>query len=670
MNTKNICIAGHANVGKTSLGEAILFKAGVTNRLGSIEKETSILDYMRYEKERKLSVSLSVASFEYKDIKFDIIDTPGYLDFQGDMISALHAADSVVIVVDGTSGIDFTTEKILEIVSERKTPRLFFINKLDKEDADFYKIYEEIKGDVGDGVLPLSIPIKEGTEIKGIIDLLEQKAYSKDKEIDMPDFTKDKSSEYRGQLIESLAEVDMELMEKFIEEEQISKDDIYNGLYKGFIEGKVYPVLAGVASSLIGIDTLLDYFIKIFPTPNESHLPPGVKNIDEPTVAYVFKTKFEPHVGEINFVRVWSGKLKVGSSLLNNTTGQNEKINQVFRPVGNDKKQVDELDPGSIGVLVKLRDTNTSDTLTDPSHPLKIKPIEFPNPVAKVAISIPNEKEEDKVSKGLSKLQKADPTLNSYFDSEAKQLIIESMGEQHMQLMKTMLEEQFGATVVEARPRIHYRETILKNAEGWSKFKKQTGGRGQYGEVYLKIEPLERGKGVEFVDEVKGGHIPAKFIPSVETGVKAAANEGFLARYPVIDLKIIVYDGSYHPVDSSDAAFQRAGSIALKDALKKASPFLLEPILKVKVIIPDEYTGDVMGDLNSRRGKILGMGTEGKYQVVNAYVPEREMFKYSSQLRSITQGTGTYTSEFAFYERIPGDISDKILEESKESEEQ
>lgn len=666
MSAKNVCIAGHANVGKTSLAEAILYKAGVTNRLGRTEKGTSILDYMKYEKERKLTVNLSIASFKYKDLEIDLIDTPGYLDFQGEMISALKVADSVVIVLDCASGIEFTTERVLEIASERNIPKLFFINKLDKEDADFFKIYEELKGDVGDGVIPLTIPIKEGTEIKGVVDLLEQKAYLKDGEMDIPDSLKDKVKEYRGHLIESLAEVDMELMEKFIEEEEINQDDISKGIHRGFLEGNIYPVISGEAVSLIGVDTLLNYFVKIFPNPEEARLPVGVKSIDGPTVAYVFNTKYEPHVGELNFVRVWSGKLRVGTSLLNNTTQSEEKINQIFKLIGNERETVSELGPGSIGVLVKLKDTNTSDTLTDPSHPVKIEAIEFPNPVAKVAIEVPNEKDEDKVSKGLSKLQKGDPTLKSYFDPEAKQLIVESMGEQHMQLMKTLLEEQFGATVTEEQPRIHYRETIQKNAEGWSKFRKQTGGRGQYGEVYLKVEPLERGKGVEFANKIKGGRIPAKFIPSVETGVRDAANEGFLARYPVIDLKITVYDGSYHPVDSSDNAFQRAGSLALKEALNKATPYILEPILKVKVIIPDEYTGDVMGDLNSRRGKILGMGTEGKYQVINAYVPEREMFKYSSQLRSITQGTGTYTSGFVFYERIPEDISEKVQKEIEE----
>lgn len=666
MAIKNVCIAGHANVGKTSLAEAMLYRVGITNRLGSTVDGTSIMDYQKYEKERKLSVNLSVASFEYNDIQIDLIDTPGYLDFQGDLLSGLSVANSVVVVVDGNLGMEFTTERVLEIAGERNIPRLFFVSKLGKEDADFFKVYEEIKEDVGDGVLPLTIPIKDNNELKGVVDILEQKAYSPEGEIDIPSSLRDKVEEYRANLIESLAEVDEGLMEKFIENQEISQGDIVKGLHKRFLKGEVFPVLCGDALSLAGIDLLLAYIKSIFPCPGESPLPEQVKSIDDPTVAYVFKTRFEPHVGELNFVKVWSGEVKVGTPLLNNTNDQEEKINQLFRAIGDERKSVDSIKPGSIGVLVKLKDTNTCDTLSDPSHPVKIAPIDFPSPVIKIAISVEDEKDEDKVSKGLAKLQKEDPTLHYAFDSEAKQLIIETMGEQRIQFMKAQLEENFGVSVIEERPRIHYRETIQKQAEGWSKFKKQTGGRGQYGEVYFRVEPLERGKGIEFKNEIKGGSIPSKFVPSVETGARNTARDGFLTGYPLVDLKIVVYDGSYHPVDSSDNAFQRAGSLALKEALKKADAILLEPILKVKAIIPDEYTGDVMGDLNSRRGKILGMDSGGKFQIINAYVPESEMFKYSNQLRSITQGTGTYTTEFAFYEKVPQEIAEKLIQKTEE----
>ncbi|MEA1912367.1 MAG: elongation factor G [candidate division WOR-3 bacterium] len=669
MKRKNICIAGHANSGKTSLGEAILYKANVTNRLGSTDKETSILDYMKYEKERKHTVSLSVASFEYNNLGIDLIDTPGYPDFQGDLISALSVSDSVIIIVDGSSGIEFTTEKVIEHAKKRGIPRLFFVSKTEKEDANFFRVFDEIKSDVGDGVLPLIIPIKEGNEIKGVVDLLELKAYSTDGEMEIPSSFEGKVKEYRESMVESLAEVDVELMEKFIDEEEISENDIAKGLHKCFLDGKVFPVISGDSLSLLGVDSLLKYVEKMFPYPDEAPHPVEVKSIEEPPVAFVFKTKFEPHVGELNFIKVWSGKVTAGSSLLNNSNTTKEKINQIFRLRGNNRESVDEIGSGSVGVLVKLKNTSTSDTLTDPSHPVKLGKIDFPNPVAKVAIEGGSEKEEDRISKGLPKIKRTDPTLNYYFDSEAKQLIIETMGEQHMQFVKSWLEEDFGVTVLEKKPRVHYRETIQNGAEGWAKFKKQTGGRGQYGEVYIKVEPLERGEGVEFENQIKGGRIPSKFIPSVEAGVRDAAKEGFLADYPVIDLKIIAYDGTYHPVDSSDNAFKRAGSMALKDSLPKASPYLLEPILKIHVIIPDEYTGDVMGDLNARRGRILGMEAEGKFKAINAYVPEREMYNYSNQLRSITQGTGTYTSEFAFYERAPEDIAEEIIREKKQEKE-
>lgn len=665
MAVKNICVAGHANSGKTSLCEAILYKMGITNRLGSTENGTSILNYMNYEREKKLSVNLSVASISFEGQPIDLIDTPGYLDFQGDMISGLTVADSALVLVDGTSGLEFTTEKVLDISEERNIPRMFFVNKLSKEEANFFDIYDEIREDVGDGVVPLIVPIEEDGNLVGIVDLFLKKAFSEEGEIEIPDSASEIVEKYRNIMIESLAEVDVNLMEKFIEDRKITPEDIAQALKNGFVKGEVFPVIGGDAISLIGINNLLSHIKEVFPLPEESPLPDEIEDVENSTVAYVFKTKYEPHVGELNFIRLWTGNIESGDSLLNNTSGNEEKINQIYRVVGNKREQVDSLNQGEIGVLVKLKETSVSDTLTDADNPVNIAPIDFPSPVMKVAIVPQKEGDEDKIGKGLSKLQKGDPTLQYEFDAESKQLIVKTMGEQHLSYMKQMLEDEYGVSVLEEKPKIHYRETVAKKAEGWAKFKKQTGGRGQYGEVYLRIEPLERGEGVEFVDEIKGGRIPSKFIPSVETGVKDAASKGYLAGYPVVDLKIIVHDGSHHPVDSSDNAFQRAGSLALQDAFNKTSLYLLEPILKVKVIITDEYTGDVMGDLNSRGGRILGIDAEGKFQVINAYIPEREMFKYSNQLRSLTQGTGTYTTEFAFYERVPEDVAERIIEENK-----
>jgi elongation factor G len=670
MEKRCICIAGHANSGKTSLGEAILYKVNFTNRLGSIDTGTSILDYMKYEKERKYSVSLSVATFKYDDVEVDLIDTPGYLDFQGEMISGLSVCDSVVIVVDGSSGLGFTTGQVIEYAQKRGIPSIFYISKLGKESINFKGILEEIKDEVKTGLVPLVVPIIRGDKTIGVVDMLDLKAYSAEGEIEIPSEFQSGIQQYKESMTESISEVDEELMEKFVEEKEITNEDLRKGLQNGFRSRKIFPVISGDSVSLLGTNCLLQYIKDIFPSPADAKLPSRIESIDGPTVAFSFKTKFETHVGELNFIKVWRGKISAGDTLMNTSSNTEEKINQLFVLKGNERESVNEVNAGSICALVKLKNTSSGDTLADPSNPVELDKIDFPKPVAKIAIEGESEKDNDKISKGLSKLKISDRTLNYNFDSEAKQLILETMGEQHMQFIKSWLEDNFDVRLIESKPGVHYRETIQKKAESQAKFKKQTGGRGQYGEVFLKVEPLDRGAGVEFEDQIKGGSIPGKYVPSVETGVREALSSGTLAGYPVIDCKVIVYDGSYHPVDSSDNAFRRAGSMAVKDALLKASPFLLEPILKIQVVITDEYTGDVMGDLNSKRGKILGIDAKGKFQVINAYVPEKEMFKYSSRLRSLTQGTGTYSAEFAFYERMPEEISKEIMEQSKSKKEE
>ncbi len=670
MEKRCICIAGHANSGKTSLGEALLYKVNFTNRLGSIDNGTSVLDYMKYEKERKYSVSLACTTFKYDGVEVDLIDTPGYLDFQGEMIAGLSVCDSVIIVVDGISGMGFITGQVIEYAKKRGVPALFYVSKLGKEGVDFESLLNEIKDEVKSGLLPLVVPLVKSGKIVGVADILQLKEYSSggEKEISS-DFTGE-INKYREKLVEALAEVDEELMEKFIEEKEITDEDLKNGMKRGFLTGKLYPLISGDSVSLLGIDYLLQYIKKIFPSPAEAKLPSQVESIDGPTAVFSFKTIYETHVGELNLIKIWRGKLKSGDTLINTSSDTEEKINQLFVLKGNEREQVEELEAGSIGALVKLKNTSLGDTLADPANPIKLDKVEFPSPVAKIAIEGETEKDSDKISKGLSKLRKSDPTLNYNFDSETKQLILETMGEQHLQFVKSWLEDNFSVKLIESKPDVHYRETIQKKAEGHAKFKKQSGGRGQYGEVYLKVEPLGRGEGIEFANEIKGGSIPSKYVPSVETGVNEALNTGILAGYKVVDCKIIVYDGSYHPVDSSDNAFKRAGSMALKEALLQASPFLLEPILKVQTVITDEYTGDVMGDLNSKRGRILGIDAKGKFQVINAYVPEKEMFKYSSRLRSLTQGTGTYSAEFAFYERIPEEIGQEIMAQKKDKEEE
>ena len=480
MDRRNICIAGHANSGKTALGEAILYKAGITNRLGSIDNGTSIFDHMKYEKERKYSVSLSVATFEYEGVEIDLIDTPGYLDFQGERIAGLSVCDSSIIVVDGTSGMAFTTGQAIEYAKERGIPSLFYVSKIGKEGVDFEGVLNEIKDEIKSGLLPLVIPLFKNNQLIGVADTLQMKIHSPKGEEDVPLEFENEIKQYREKLVEALAEVDEDLMEKFIEEKEITDEDIKNGLKRGFLTGNLYPLIAGDSISLLGIDYLLEYIKKIFPAPAEAKLPSGIESIEGPTAAFSFKTKVESHVGELNLIKVWRGKIKSGDSLLNTSTNTEEKINQLFVLKGDEREQVNELSAGSIGALVKLKNTTAGDTLSESGNSLKLSKAEFPNPVAKIAIEGETEKDNDKISKGLSKLKRSDPTLNYNFDSETKQLILETMGEQHLQFVKFWLEDNFGVSLIESKPGVHYRETITKPAAGQAIFKKQTGGRGQY----------------------------------------------------------------------------------------------------------------------------------------------------------------------------------------------
>jgi len=666
MELRNVALAGHGSSGKTSLGEAILYKAKATKRLGQVDSGTSVLDFDDSEISKKISINVKVFTFNYENLQINMIDTPGFIDFSGDMYSGLSVADSIITVVDGTSGVDFVTEKVVEFASQREIPRLFYVSKVDKEEVDYFNVYDEIRSEIGDGVLPLTIPIGSGPEFRGVIDLLSMKAFTESGEGEIPESEKRKVAEYREKLIESLAEIDEELMEKFINEAEIAETEINNALNEGFKKGKVFPVVCGNSLLSLGVSPILRYIKTFFPSPAESKMPEGINSLEGPTVAYVFKTMFEPHVGVMNLVRVWRGSVTSGSTLRNTSVGKDEKINQIFIMKGKERMEVKEIEPGSIGILVKLKDTRTTHTLSDPSKPVKLPALfKFPTPLISVAIVPRSKGDEDKVSNGLARLHDEDPTFQATFDAETKQTIISGLGEQHLDVIINRLKKKFGVEVDQERPRIHYRETIKSKAEAQGKYKKQTGGHGQYGDAHLRVEPLERGKGFEFVDKIVGGVIPSKYIPSVEKGVREAMAQGFLAGYPMVDIRATVFYGSYHPVDSSDIAFKVAASMAFKSAVEKANPVLLEPILEVEVIVPEKYMGDVIGDLNSRRGKILGMESEGKYQKIRAYVPEGEMYKYSNTLRSITQGKGTFTQKFAFYEEVPAEIAGKIIEQRK-----
>ncbi len=662
---RNFAFIGHGGAGKTSLGEAILYKAGVTNRLGSVDQETSILDFSAEEQRRKVSINLAVTYFEWNKKWMNMIDTPGYLDFAGEVHAALRVVDNVVVVVDASSGVEVGTEKYWEIASKRNLPRFIFINKCRTPDINLDQVVNELKETFGSAVVPFQIPIGSGPDFKGVFDLLNGDPS------ELPADLKDEAESLMESLKESVIELSEELMEKYFEGEEISKEEFNSTLRQGIVSGNLIPVLFGEAKEMIGIEALMNFIAEYGASPADIAPEVGKKgdeeveitaDPDKPMVAFVFKTFSELHVGELYFVRIFSGTLKPGTEVLNANLGRTEKVNQIYLVRGRERKETDGLIAGMIGALVKLKETKTGHTLTSKDFPVVLPGIEFPEPLTSVAIIPKSREDEEKVSEGLTRLHDEDPTFEFKYDTELHQTLIYGLGEQHLDVIISKLRDKFNVSVDTAKPKIPYRETIRKPSQGMGRFVKQTGGRGQYGVCYIKVEPLPRGGGFEFEDQIFGGAIPKNFIPSVELGIKKAMEKGVLGA-KVVDVKVILYDGKYHPVDSSNFAFEVAGSLAFKDAEEKAEPYLLEPIYEIEVIVPDDYMGDVIGDLNARRGRILGMEAAGKMQKIKAHVPLAELYKYSSTLRSITKGRGVFTMKFSHYDEVPREIAQKVIEE-------
>ncbi len=685
---RNIVVIGQSSSGKTSLLETILFNAKITTRIGKTDDGSSVLDYLDEEVKRKMSISLSLAQFEYKKVKYNFIDTPGYVDFIGEPISAMYAGDVALIVVDGVEGIHFHTTKLVDFAEKRGLAKILFINKMDKENANYDTIVENFRKHYSVSLPVITIPVKEGNEIKGVINLIEDKYYKiEGNEIkieDIPDSEKSNIEEAKTKMIESIAETDESLMEKYFDAGTLEKEEMIKGIKKAMAEGGLIPVFTGSALFNIGALSLLEFIGECAPSPADRKPVKALKpdtneeieckpSVDEPLKALVFKTFAESHIGELNFVRVFSGKLENGMEVYNSTKETTEKIGQMFQFVGKERKEVKSIEAGDICALVKLKQTSAGDTLCDKNNPVKFPPIEYPKPLLDIAIVPKTKADQDKLSTSIHKLMEEEPTIKIKIDPELKQTIISGMGEIQLTIFINKLKEKYNVNVETARPKVPYRETIKKKAQAQGKYKRQTGGRGQYGDCWIEVEPLpiNGDKDFEFIDNIVGGVIPAKYIPAVEKGVKEAMSKGILAGYPVIKVKVRLYDGSFHPVDSSDIAFQIAGSLAFKNAATQASPVLLEPVYKVKIYAPDNYVGDIMSDLNSRRGKILGMDKEKGLTVINAYIPQAEMYKYINVLKSITQGSGTYEAEFDHYEEVPHDIAQKIIEEAqKEKEEQ
>ncbi len=685
-NIRNIGFFGHRGVGKTSILDVIMYILKVNSRIGKVDDGTSIFDFEEEEIARKYSINLSTAAATMgNDKKFYFVDTPGYLDFIGEVISGVKAVDMGVIVVDSSSGVEVGTEIVFKQLTNNNKPTSFFINKLGKPDTDFYTVYKEIVTTFGPKVAPFTIPIGKTSTLEGVVNLLNEKAYviksGKTEERDVPEDMKDKVEEYKMKIIESLAEEDDVLMEKYLEGEKIEFQDIIPSLRRAISKRAIFPLFAGDASLNIGIEPFLNIASEFFPSPEDVPVQKCiniVSNTEESLevqgnskpVAYVFKTVSDPHIGDILYIRMFAGSIKSGDTLYNTNVEQEERINQIFQIVGKEKKDLTTLLTGEIGALVKLKNTHTGHTLTTKDNPVKLPELEFPTPPISIAIVPKTKNDEEKVSNGLSRLSQEDPTFTFHYDPEIRQQLISGMGEVHLDVILSRLKKKFGVNVDTEKPRIHYRETITKKAEAQGKFKKQTGGRGQFGDVYLRLEPLERGKGVEFAQEIFGGAVPSKYFPSVEKGVKEFCLEGYLAGYPIVDIKATLYDGSFHPVDSSDYAFKIAAGLAMKKAMEKAGPILLEPINELEVTVPENFMGDVIGDINTRRGKVLGMEAEGRLQKIKAYVPEAEMYKYATTLRSITQGRGYFTSKFSHFDPVPKEITNKIIEQVKKEKEE
>jgi elongation factor G len=683
---RNIGLVGHGGTGKTTLNEAILFVAKGISRMGSVDDGTTVSDYSEDEKNRKISISLAISHLEWDGHKLNFIDMPGYTDFVGEVEAGLNVSDLALIVINGVSGIEVGTDTAWRNSSRLELPRGFFVNRMDKEHADFDKVVGQIQEAYGARAVPVTMAWGAGLTFKGVVDLISMKAYTHDKsgaakEVPLPDDAKSNAESYREKIVEAAAEADDALLEKFFEAGELTPDELRDGLKKGIASAKIYPIFAGAASETAGIQAFLDFAVNFFPAPDykgekkgflAAGENPATRKIspNESTSLYVFKTISEPHVGELSFFKVYSGKITTGDDLLNVNINSSERIGQIFAMKGKDRKEVGTTTAGDIGALVKLKSTHTGHTLADKKAPIWYKPAPIPNPVIRMAIKAKAKGDEEKIATGLARLREVDPSFKLEVDSEIKQTIVSGQGELHLAIITDRLKTNFGVEVELEKPKIPYRESIKSKAEAQGKYKKQTGGRGQYGDCWLRLEPLPRSTGFEFVDEVVGGVIPGKFIPSVEKGVTEALENGPLSGNRVVDLRVSVYYGSYHDVDSSDMAFKIAGSMGFKNAFAKADAYLLEPIYNIEVMIPEEYMGDVMGDISSRRGRIMGMERDGNMQKIKAQVPLAELYKYSTSLRSLTQGRGYHTMDFSHYEEVPREIAGKVIEEVKKEKEE
>ncbi len=678
---RNVALVGHRGSGKTSVNEALLFEAGAINRLGSVADGTTVSDSAPDEKAREMSISASLSSFRWDDRKINLVDTPGEPSFIADALAALRVVESAVFVVNGVMGAEVTTSRLWERASELGLARILFVNMLDRERADFFRALDSLKQAFGQHVVATEIPIGKEHELQGVVDLIDMKAYRYDgagrenaEEIEIPEELRAQAQEYREKLMDEVAEVSEALMERYLEGEEISHDETVSALKQGVTDGHLFPVTCGAATRNLGINRLLDAFVEDLPSPAKRgtiDLDGVVLEPDESKdmVAFVFKTLADPYAGRVNLFRVYQGVLQHDSHVHNCRAHVKERIGQLLMPQGKESEHADEFGPGDIGAVAKLKETHAGDVLaaSDMECPLRLPPM--PRPVMAFAIEAKAKGDEEKMGQALRRLQEEDPTIDFHRDAETGEQILAGITQVHVEVIVDRMKERFGAEVELHSPHVPYREAIKGSAKAHARYKKQTGGRGQFADCHIEIEPASDGTGLEFVNAIKGGVIPGGFIPAVEKGVREAMRVGTVAGYPIQDVKVRLFDGQHHSVDSSEMAFKMAGSMAFKDAMERAQPTLMEPIMTVTVTVPEEYVGDVIGDLNSRRGRPLGMEPSGAVTEIKAEVPMAEMLDYAPDLRAITGGQGEYSMDLARYEEVPGHVAQQVVQQAQQEKE-
>ncbi len=686
---RNIAFVGHGGGGKTSLSEILLYTVKEINRIGKIEEGNTTSDYTPNEIEKQISISSSLMNLEWNNTKINMLDTPGFSDFVGDVKSALKVSDTAVLVIKSAEGIEVGTDTAKSIVDEYGLPFSIVINKVDNEHSTFFETFEHINERLSPGATIITFPATEGVSFNSVVDIISMKLHKYGEtgsrtvsESELTDDLKKKAEEYRTKLIEKVAEFSEDLMNKYFEQGSLTDDDLRKGIRSSIVNRNLVPVFALSATKAVGMNNFLDFVSSFFPSAVERESVQGklagkndpvlvkVNSTGEPVI-FIFKTISEQHVGELSLFKVYSGKVSPGMDLLNENNNKTERLNQLFTLNGHNRKDISQVIAGDIAAVVKLKDTHTNNTLASKNYSVIIDPIQFPDPVIRGAIKAKAKGDEDKIATGLHTLHEEDPSFNVKFDPEISQTIISGQGELQLLLAIKRLKIRYGVDVELVEPKIPYRETIkaaINDVE--YKHKKQSGGRGQYGHIHIKMEPLSRGKGFEFVDAIVGGVVPGRFIPAVEKGILDTMTKGVLAGNKVVDLRVTLFDGTYHTVDSDEMSFKIAASQCFKKGFLEAKPVLLEPIYELEVKVPEEYMGDVMGDISSKRGKILGMDSDGRFQIIKALVPLSELYKYSSNLRSLTHGRGVHKRKFDHYEEMPKEIEHEVIEEYKKSREE